>query len=143
MLTTFNVVTFVDCAVGPRFNTVAVLLIFVPLATILCAVQMAVSSETMGLVMPPIAVVDVAVGVDQPSLAVGLIVGPVALVDGAIWPDLHAFALTDVGASQPLALILGAIIQHHHWASVVLTQRLLKLVVIVCKRPKLPPKFLN
>ena len=111
VLLAMHVDAIVFGTVGPCFNTLSVLLVVMPVTLVLSPVEMAVSSVAVGLVIEPHAVIDIAVSVNEPALAIGLVVAPPALIDRAIRPRLNTLAHSNVRSSQPLAFILGLVLE--------------------------------
>ena len=142
MLSSFDVHALVAGSIGPRFEALSVLLVLFPLAAVLGPVQVTVRAEAVRLIIGPHAVVHVAICMDQSALAVGLTVGPVALVQGAVWPNLNSFALPDLGASEPLSLILCHVLEDDSLAHLAVAQLLLKLDVVKEELAQLLSHFL-
>ena len=139
---TLNVGSLVRGTIRPSLQTVSVLLVLFPLATVLGPVQVTVRAEAVRLIIGPHTVVHVAICMDQSALAVGLTVGPVALVQGAVWPNLNSLALPDLGAPEPLSLILCHVLKDDSLAHLAVAQLLLKLDVVEEELAQLLSHFL-
>jgi len=90
-----------------------------------------VGSKPVCLVVLPLAIIDITVCMNQSAFTIGLIVSPVSLVHGTVGPDLNALALTNVRATEPLALVLRTVFEDLHLADLTLAQSLLMREVII------------
>ena len=143
MLLPLDVATLVACSIRPRLETVTVLFILFPLATILGTIKMAVSTLTMSFVIHPVAIIDIAICVDKASFTVSLVIGPVALVERPVWPDLYPFALANLGATDPFALVLSTTFQSEHGTLLSVAKLFFELEVIIVELSELLAYLFN
>jgi len=73
MLASFHVLPLVAGTIRPCLQTVAMLLVLLPLAGVLRSVEMAIDAKPVSFVVLPGAIIYVAVSVDQSAFAVGFV----------------------------------------------------------------------
>ena len=104
VLTTKDKAAFVPAPVGPGLNSIAVLLILVPVTHVPVALEVLIGPSTMGHLVLPLTSVSVSRVMYQASVADNTVCLPIALKLAAVLPDLSssALAFTDV---VPLAIV--------------------------------------
>jgi len=110
VLFTVLVITFVARVIGPRLDTVSVLLVLHPLTRVLSAVHVDVAAPAVRLVIEPLSFVDIAIGVDQTAFTVSHVIAPVAFVLGAVFPDLETAPMSQA-VRRPLTTVDSAVVQ--------------------------------
>ena len=100
-----DIFAFESSTVGPSFDSVAVLLVVLPLSSVSGTVRVFVDSLTVKFVVAPLTLVNITVGEDSPTLSVDLIVPPVALKQRTISSDLFSITVTFSSLGIPLALV--------------------------------------
>ncbi len=97
-----SILAIVRCSIRPLLNTLAVLFIFKPVTFISGAIYMSVNSLAVCFIIFPLSFINIAISVNKPTSAVCFIVFPITFVARTIKPDLDAFAISDVGISNPI-----------------------------------------
>jgi len=114
LLHALAVVALKFAAVGPSLNTLTILSVMLPEATIQRAVLMEVEAKAMSFVIFPLSLVDVTVFVQQAAVVIRLVFIPVALIETTIRPDLDTTSLPHRLVFEPLTDVAGAIKQSDH-----------------------------
>ena len=112
ILEAIDVAANIDRAIRPCFLALSMLFVLVPLAFIAGTVGMRVHSNALGHIIQPLTFVDVAVSVDQATAALSLVLLEPAFVNGSILKNLPAFAFSNHGSRNPLALIFNTILSN-------------------------------
>ena len=135
ILEAVDVAANVDRAIRPCFFALSMLFVLVPLAFIAGTIGMRVHSNALGHIVQPLSFVDVAVSVDQAAAALCLVLFEPAFVNvavsvdqataalclvllepafvnGSIFENLFAFAFSNHGSRNPLALIFNTILSN-------------------------------
>ncbi len=93
-LGTILVLTFINFAIKPLFNTESILLIIFPLSNIFGSILMCVSPLTTCFIIHPFTLVYVAISMIKLSLSIGLVVFPLTFVLRTISPNLDTETLS-------------------------------------------------
>ena len=116
MLHSLLVFPFEISAIGPCFNSEALLQVIAPLAFKNGPIAVQVLAVPVGLIVLPLAVVAIAIRMYQSSLTSSRVPEPVALKTAAIWPKLYSFSHSVLCSYFPLANILHIILKGCHSA---------------------------
>jgi hypothetical protein len=104
----YDVHTLILRALVPDFDTVAVLLVVLPLALVSGSLGIDVSPGAIRFVVAPLAFIDVAVDVIEFSMAESLPITPLSFVDCAIRPTHGAASMAE--PTEPLSVVHGLIL---------------------------------
>ena len=111
ILLAFEVLTLVDGAIRPRFQSESVLLVILPAAHVLGTISVSIRSMTVSFVIDPVALINVSIRMVQLSSTVSFTLAPLSLIAATVQPFLLALAIAHI--VEPFSLVDGSRVEMH------------------------------
>ena len=109
LLHPLRVISFELRSIGPSLDSLAVLRVVLPEATVQRPVLVEVVSKSVGFVVLPFSLVNVSIFVEEAAEEVGSVFFPVAFIEATVGPHLDALAFAYEFSFPPLANVAGSV----------------------------------